>query len=168
MPDLDENGFVSLDDDTNPQADAQAIDRCRLCDTNGDRPNGLDLTAEQISQRFAEIAGRVDTSPITCQCIIGCSGHPAGCWRPAEVTFEVHLLGQCNGPDANPDGNRVELMCMPCAARMWAGVSSMVAKMLMAAHRVGGRAPQCATCGAKVTTTTDVIRGQRRTVGGIR
>lgn len=128
---------------------------------------GVELTPDHVNRVFAEIANATEAGPVSCQCIIGCADHPReACTRPAEVTFEVHLLGECNSSEANPAGNRLEMLCVTCAGRMWAGTAQMVARLVAAASRAGG-VPECSSCGSPVALVTDVIRGRKRTVGGI-
>lgn len=128
----------------------------------------VDLTPEQMARAFAELAAATDTTPVSCQCIIGCGEHARGqCPNPAEITLEVHCLGTCTGEEANVYGNRVEMMCRQCAARMLTGTAQMVARMVFFARRAG-KIPSCTSCGAPIWTVNDVIRNRKSTPGGIR
>lgn len=127
----------------------------------------VDLTPEQVNQAFAELA---DTEPIRCQCIIGCPDHPrGGCSHIADVVFEVHLIGDCRGVEANPAGNRLEVLCTMCAKRMVVGVTEMVCALLLLCRQLLlSGTPRCPACGLEISDTTHVIRSVRHHPGGLR
>lgn len=125
----------------------------------------VDLTPEQVNEAFAQLA---NTEPVRCQCILGCPDHRrGGCKTQAAWTFEVHLLGSCRSDEANPAGNRVEILCEVCAGRLVAFVAEMVARLRRVAQ-LRSADVQCGSCGATIAGTQDVLRSSKRWPGGLR
>ncbi|MFD7248011.1 hypothetical protein ACFV6Y_39450, partial [Streptomyces massasporeus] len=59
------------------------------------------LTPAEVDAMFAGLTAETDRV-VRCQC----DQHRAVCRGRAEVIVECHLLGECDGPEANEDGNR--------------------------------------------------------------
>lgn len=116
------------------------------------------MTPEQFNAQFAEMVGRVD-SKVRCQC-------PHACGEMATVILESHVLGACNGPEANALGNRIDLLCTPCAKQMWAAAQRLAAAWRQAAIQVGG-CPKCTSCGSPIWYASDIVRSVTRRDDGI-
>lgn len=120
-----------------------------------------DLSSAAVDAAFAGITAETDRV-VHCQC----DQHRSVCRGRAEVIVELHLLGECNGPEANEDGNRVELLCLACAQHLWLEAQQRVEDLRDAAARVG-MVPLCTTCQAPVSNPSDLVRSVTRKPGGV-
>ena len=118
------------------------------------------LSDDQVAAQFAVIAAAAD-STVTCQC----DQHHRGCSSPAGVIVEAHLMGRCNGPEANAAGNRVELLCLACARHLWREAQTVAANAKAAGKR-WGMVPQCSSCGAPASQPSDLVRSVRKIQAG--
>ena len=115
-----------------------------------------DLSAEQVNAAFTAIVTPVSRD-VACQC----DQHPKRpCTNQAEVMVECHIPGQCSGPEANQFGNRVELLCKPCARHLWREAHEMADDARARAKRTGGRAV-CLSCLAPMSQASDWMRSVR-------
>lgn len=119
------------------------------------------LTPAEVDAMFAGLTAETDRV-VRCQC----DQHRAVCRGRAEVIVECHLLGECDGPEANEDGNRVELLCLPCARHLWREAEQRTADLRAAAARAG-MVPLCTTCQAPASNPSDLVRSVTRKPGGI-
>ncbi len=85
-----------------------------------------------------------DWAEITCQCPC----HP--CDGRARYVVAIHALHACNQPGLDPFGNRIELRCGHCVARLHLDVATKLGRLV--------RPGQCDGCGAPVREVDDVIR----------
>lgn len=120
----------------------------------------MELSPAQINARFAAIAD-IEDGPVSCQC----DQHNTPCSREAVAVVEAHLLGKCDGPDANAFGNQVEVMCVECVRHLWAEARQVLMRHLLAAQKVG-RIPACLSCGAPLLFPSDLVRSVKRMRGG--
>lgn len=123
--------------------------------------SAVDFTPEQIALRFAAITGRHD-GPVTCQC----DQHTRPCRQHAVAIVELHLLDNCNGPEANEWGNRVELLCLACTQHLWREAEQRTAELRHAAAQVGMVA-HCTTCQAPASRPSDLVRSLEMRAGGV-
>lgn len=121
----------------------------------------LELTPEEIARRTAELDAQWLGRGVTCQCT------DCRCTQLADVRIELHLVGSCDGPEANEFGNRIELLCLDCARTMWLNARRIIEDVAVVGARVGG-VPLCGTCGAPMTRPSDIVRSAVREDGGIR
>ncbi|WP_396902752.1 hypothetical protein [Mycolicibacterium sp.] len=120
-----------------------------------------DLSNAEIDAAFAGLTAETD-GVVHCQC----DQHRKVCRGRAEFIVECHLLGECNGPEANEDGNRVELLCRACAQHLWLEAQQRTAELRAAASRVG-MVPLCTTCQAPASSPSDLVRSVTRQPGGV-
>lgn len=103
------------------------------------------------------------------QCECQCSRHmdPHGlllrCPRKAEVFVDVHHVGNCKGPEADPDldtdGNMILRLCLPCLAKT-DGVANTLITQIQARIPAGARM-SCPTCGIPVAAVEDLNQNRR-------
>lgn len=85
---------------------------------------------------------------------IGCQCHVHPCAGTAGFIVETHAVCHCNDPGLNPFGNRVQLLCGACLARLRKTIATEVALLVAVS-----RGPvTCETCGAPVSRPGDVLR----------
>lgn len=106
------------------------------------------------AQRAAETLSALNWDTYSCQCV-----HGHICGNRAEFVVHIHALDRCNTPGLDPFGNRVEIRCGVCVARLRTEVGEKLA--LLAPW---GR-PACSGCGAPVSAVGDVVRSVEK-LGG--
>lgn len=117
-----------------------------------------------LTENLPGLESKFGSGPVRCQC----TNHgKTGCRNDASVILLIHCLHQCNGVDADSDGNRTELQCMGCAQGEWVWAHEQVAQLRAAAARVGIQ-PMCVTCQKPILTPRDLVPHAAMVVGGIR
>lgn len=104
---------------------------------------------DQLSeaQRALETLTALDWGTYRCQC-----EHGHTCDAPATHIVHIHYIDRCNNPDADPYGNRIEIRCGTCLARLRTEIAESLARLTP-----WGR-PACQGCGAPIAAVEDVIR----------
>lgn len=120
--------------------------------TAPDRPEATNPALpvrDQLSeaQRVAETLAALDWGTYRCQC-----RHKHACDNPAAYIVHIHCIDNCNNPDADPFGNRIEIRCSTCLAALRTDIAAKLYQL-----KPWGR-PACAGCGAPIAEITDVIR----------
>lgn len=103
----------------------------------------------------ADTLADLDWHTLQCRC-----PHHGGCTNQASLALHIHLLHNCNSPDADPFGNRIEIRCAHCAGL----IQDEIAYSLRRLRRIGITSTHCIGCGAPIAETEDVIR-EMRTIG---
>lgn len=96
----------------------------------------------------AETLTALDWHAYACQC----DQHgTTGCPHPATHTVHIHAIDTCDRPEYGHHGNRIQLRCTECLHRLRTEIRQRL-------HRIAWARPACQTCGAPLTTVTDIIR----------
>lgn len=121
--------------------------------TAPDRPEATNPALpvrDQLSeaQRVAETLAALDWGTYRCQC-----RHKHACDNPAAYIVHIHCIDNCNNPDADPFGNRIEIRCSTCLVTLRTDIAAKLRQL-----KPWGQ-PACAGCGgAPIAEITDVIR----------
>lgn len=83
----------------------------------------------------------LDWKRVTCQ-------SPHGCTRAATLVVAHHAVDTCNGPDTDPFGNIVEILCDECLVALAGALVRMY---------VRGRLLACLTCGRPIKELSDIL-----------
>lgn len=100
------------------------------------------------AQNAAETLSALNWDTYRCQCV-----HGHTCTETAGWVVHIHAIDACNQPGLDPCGNRVEIRCGSCVARLRTEVGEKLARL-----SPWGR-PACQGCGAPIAAVSDVIRG---------
>ena len=103
--------------------------------------------AAEPSETRTDVLSALDWTSVRCQCA------RCDCRHAATTVAEVHVVDHCHGPDANPFGNRVHLLCPGCLG----GLALHIGAYL----RVVEPGASCRTCGSEIRQESDILRAVR-------
>ena len=96
----------------------------------------------------AELLEPLDWTVYACQCPV-CAGK---CPNRATHVVAIHALENCNGPDLDPFGNRIQIRCYECTLKLQRHVAHRLAALAMDGPLA------CPGCGAPVASVSDIVR----------